>query len=70
VQEIKQNLSSLEESIKKTKKDLQDAYAVNAEVAAGGSAPSNDDKPVEKKAAPAPAPKRSGAGADFSQFNK
>lgn len=68
VQEIKQNLSSLEESIKKTKKDLQDAYAVNAEVAAGGSAPSNDDKPAEKK--PAPAPKKSGAGADFAQFNK
>jgi hypothetical protein len=68
VQEIKDGISTLEDSIKKTKKDLQDAYAVNAEVAAGGSAPSNDDKPVEKK--PTPAVKRSGAGADFAQFNK
>ncbi len=69
VQEIKQNLSTLEDSIKKTKKDLQDAYAVNAEVAGGGSAPTNDDKPAEKKSAPAPA-RKTGAGADFAQFNK
>lgn len=68
VKEIKEGLSSLEDSIKKTKKDLQDAYAVNAEVAGGAPvAASNDDKPVEKKAA---APKKSGLGANFSQFNQ
>ncbi len=68
VKEIKAGLSTLEDSIKKTKKDLQDAYAVNAEVAGGAPvAASNDDKPVEKKVA---APKKTGMSADFGQFNK
>lgn len=68
VKEIKEGLSSLEDSIKKTKKDLQDAYAVNAEVAGGApTVATNDDKPVEKRVA---APKKTGMGADFGQFNK
>lgn len=65
VQEIKQGLSNLQESIKKTSADLKDAYAVNAEVAAAGtSAPSNDDK-----LAPA-APKKEKPADPFAQFNK
>ena len=68
VKEIKEGLSTLEDSIKKTKKDLQDAYAVNAEVAGGApTVATNDDKPVEKKAA---APKKAGLGANFGQFNQ
>ncbi len=68
VKEIKAGLSTLEDSIKKTKKDLQDAYAVNAEVAGGApTVATNDDKPVERKVA---APKKTGVGADFGQFNK
>lgn len=67
VKEIKQGLSTLEESIKKTKKDLQDAYAVNADVA-GGAEPSNDDNKTEAKR---PAPKKEkGLGANFGQFNQ
>lgn len=66
VKEIKEGLSTLEDSIKKTKKDLQDAYAVNAEVASGAE-PSNDDKEEKKR----PAPKKDkGLGGNFSQFNQ
>ncbi len=66
VQEIKQGLGALQESIKKTTADLKDAYAVNAEVAAGTTAPaaSNDDKPA---AAPTSTSKPKDP---FAQFNK
>ena len=66
VQEIKQGLGALQESIKKTSADLKDAYAVNAEVGAGTPGPSNDDT-----AKPAPAAKKDAKVADpFAQFNK
>jgi hypothetical protein len=66
VQEIKQGLGNLQESIKKTTADLKEAYAVNAEVGAGTPAPaaSNDDKPA---AAPTSTSKPKDP---FAQFNK
>lgn len=66
VKEIKEGLSTLEDSIKKTKKDLQDAYAVNADVA-NGAEPSNDDGAEKKRPAPK---KEKGLGGNFSQFNQ
>ena len=67
VQEIKAGLGALQESIKKTSADLKDAYAVNAEVAAGTPGPSNDDKAEAPKPA---APKGDKLKDPFAQFNK
>ena len=67
VQEIKAGLGALQDSIKKTSADLKDAYAVNAEVAAGGPGPSNDDKAETPKPA---APKGEKVKDPFAQFNK
>ncbi|MDE1151194.1 MAG: hypothetical protein PW788_01555 [Micavibrio sp.] len=66
IAEIKTGMSSLEESIKKSQKDLKEAYAVNAEAAGLQVAdPSQDNKP-----APAVVEKKKTGGSPFDTFNK